>query len=77
MIIKRGISHKIQMPEKYESVTVMAEVTVDTEELPEGTWTLKAVAAEVQKRLDEVIAADLDNAAALAADESYVKEWNE
>jgi hypothetical protein len=77
MIIKRGIIHKIQMPNKYESVTVSAEIEIDTDEILEKDRGPDKAFDGVDVLLTLAIADDLAEAQRLSDGDSYVREWNE
>lgn len=82
MIIKRAITHKIQMPGtseyRQEGVTVTAEVTVDTEVARKTgvELSLEQQFDAVDELLNLAIENDLKEAVRLSDPESYVREWN-
>lgn len=76
MIIKRAVSHRVQMPNQYESVTVTAELTVDTEELTESVVGEGREFDKVDELLNTAIENDLKEATRLSDPDSYVREWN-
>jgi hypothetical protein len=73
VIIRRGVTHRVQMPQQYEWVELTASVEVDTEQLDRDI----ALSSEVflQQKLDDVIAEDLKQAQELSESASYVREW--
>jgi hypothetical protein len=73
MLIRRGIIHKVQMLNQYESVSVTAEITVDTEEFP--AMDPEVAFDKVDELLGMAIENDLSQARKLSDDDSYVRDW--
>jgi hypothetical protein len=73
MQIRRGITHKVQMPNQYESVQVIAEITADTEEL--GTADPDIVFDKLDELLEMAVETDFRKAQKLSAGDSYAREW--
>lgn len=70
MIITRIIRHTIRTGQ-YESVVVEAGVTLDTDELGDDEDAIETA----QEILDEALKRDLKEVRELAADGSYIHDW--